>query len=538
LSGGDGNDTLVGLGGADLIDGGDGTDVVSFASSTVGVTVNLGNGAGLGGDTLVSVEGVEGSNFTDLLIGSTAGDRLLGGSGADTLSGGGGDDTLEGGGDADLLSGGLGADLLSGGSGDDTMVAGDGSDSLHGGSGSDVFRLIGSGNTSDIVIADFEAGEDSIQVDDTLGTPGLLQQVVDGVDKVLSIDADGDNVVDFTLRIDGGSNLLFNDVDPGTGLTLAGMTSSIVIGSGGPDTLSGTGLSDTISGLAGNDILSGAGGTDSLFGGDDDDSLFGGDDGDSLFGESGDDFLGGGSGDDFLRGGVGNDTLSGGEGFDVVDYSDATAGIRIDLKRTIETPGTGVSSTGEAANDEISGIEGVIGSSYDDRLIGSLGGDLFYGGDGNDLLQGFAGDDSMFGELGDDSIRGGADADLIYGGVGNDTVWGRGGADTVYGGLGDDLIGGGDQFGVGAGADTLHGGDGADVFVFLDDGDHDTILDFTVGVDRLDLDANFGITGQTALSAILSDDGTGSNAVLTFDPNTSLTLIGVDHTTLTFSDIL
>ncbi len=278
------------------------------------------------------------------------------------------------------------------------------------------------------------------------------------------------------------------------------------------DTVIGTAASDQLSGGEGNDVVIGLSGSDSIFAGD------------------GADTLSGGEGDDTLVGGAGADVLSGGVGSDVVDYSASPARVVIDMQA-----GTGLS--GDAAGDTLSGIEGVIGSDHDDTVSGTDGADLIYGGAGADLLMGWPGDDTIYGGGGNDSIRGGADADRLFGDDGNDTVWGRGGVDVIYGGDGDDRIGGGDAYGVGAGSDTLVGGTGSDTFVYLDDGDNDVIVDFVGGTDAIDLDGSFGITSQAALDAITSDDGSG-NALVSFGGGNSLTLIGVDYTTLSISDFI
>src|SRR4051812_23900679 len=120
-----GDDTLKGFGGADRLDGGAGNDSIFYGDSTVGVTVNLGTGRGVGGsaegDTYVSIENAWGSSFGDTLIGDEGANKLYGLDGNDTLKGGGGADTLDGGGGNDTFKGGGGADRFIGGSGIDTV---------------------------------------------------------------------------------------------------------------------------------------------------------------------------------------------------------------------------------------------------------------------------------------------------------------------------------------------------------------------------------------------------------------------------------
>ena len=79
------NDTFDGSAGADRIDGGAGIDVVSFVNAKAGVTASLSNGTGgdAAGDTYISVEGLLGSSFDDILIGN----------GSAILKGRGGNDT-------------------------------------------------------------------------------------------------------------------------------------------------------------------------------------------------------------------------------------------------------------------------------------------------------------------------------------------------------------------------------------------------------------------------------------------------------------
>lgn len=106
-----GNDNLFGEGGADVIDGGDDTDLLNYETSPFGVTVNLVSGEGFGpigsyaaGDTYNDIENVRGTEFDDILIGTT------------------GNNTLEGLGGNDLLIGSIGADILAGGADIDTFA--------------------------------------------------------------------------------------------------------------------------------------------------------------------------------------------------------------------------------------------------------------------------------------------------------------------------------------------------------------------------------------------------------------------------------
>ncbi|MFZ4607457.1 MAG: calcium-binding protein [Caulobacter sp.] len=110
ISGGDGNDTVDGGAGNDVMTGGAGVDLVSYASATSGVFVNLNtttaqNTLGGGTDTITGFEGVIGSDFNDTLVATPAGSSLFGGLGDDSLvSIAGGNDILDGGAGADSVS--------------------------------------------------------------------------------------------------------------------------------------------------------------------------------------------------------------------------------------------------------------------------------------------------------------------------------------------------------------------------------------------------------------------------------------------------
>ena len=117
LEGGDGDDDLQGGGGADRLDGGEGTDWVKYWRSDTGVTVNLEEGSGKGGDAegdvMMDIEHVLGTSHNDVLIGDNGHNYLDGLDGNDELRGNDGDDWLTGRVGADRLDGGGGFDWVS-----------------------------------------------------------------------------------------------------------------------------------------------------------------------------------------------------------------------------------------------------------------------------------------------------------------------------------------------------------------------------------------------------------------------------------------
>lgn len=121
------NNTIYAGAGNNMIDGGGGSDTVSYAYAARGVQVGLHttaaqNTGGAGTDTLKNVEHLTGSGYADSLTGNGYANTLSGGAGNDTLNGQGGRDTLKGGDGADkfLFAAGLAnnidtiADFMSG----------------------------------------------------------------------------------------------------------------------------------------------------------------------------------------------------------------------------------------------------------------------------------------------------------------------------------------------------------------------------------------------------------------------------------------
>ncbi|WP_333714656.1 calcium-binding protein [Yoonia sp.] len=154
----------------------------------------------------------------------------------------------------------------------------------------------------------------------------------------------------------------------------------------------------------------------------------------------------------------------------------------------------------------------IAGSPTGNLLIGTPGADLIVGKDGNDTIHAGAGDD------------------LVFGGNGNDRLLGGDGADRLLGGAGDDWLDGG------AGDDILTGGPGADTFVF--NAGHDRIEDFTLGEDRIILDARLW-TGLTSAEDLLmlyaTTDAYGT--IIGFDTGDSLWIGGVTDLSALADDI-
>jgi len=151
-AGDDSSNGLMGMTGADTLDGLGGDDVIMASAGADSVRGFEGNdqvygGAGaddvngnLGEDTVHGGPGadfVRGGQGNDLVYGDDGNDDINGNRGEDTVNGGRGDDIVRGGQGNDLLYGSDGNDWLTGDLGDDTMTGGDGADTFHAGAGVD-----------------------------------------------------------------------------------------------------------------------------------------------------------------------------------------------------------------------------------------------------------------------------------------------------------------------------------------------------------------------------------------------------------------
>lgn len=145
ILGGDGDDRLYGAGAGDVIAGGSGDDVMA---GDLGDGVRVLPIADLDGTPLHLPPALHGDDVltggdgNDLILGDGGDDSLSGGPGDDALLGGPGNDRLLGGSGDDALSGGDGHDLLRGAAGDDTIEPGPGNDIVRYaiGDGHDVLR--------------------------------------------------------------------------------------------------------------------------------------------------------------------------------------------------------------------------------------------------------------------------------------------------------------------------------------------------------------------------------------------------------------
>jgi Ca2+-binding RTX toxin-like protein len=141
--------------------------------------------------------------------------------------------------------------------------------------------------------------------------------------------------------------------------------------------------------------------------------------------------------------------------------------------------------------------------------------DVLIGGAGNDAVRGGGGNDTMNGNKGNDEMHGGVGLDVMSGSVGLDNMFGGNGHDTMSGGNGHDI---------------LTGGVGSDVFVFVNSSDDDTITDFEIGTDTIQL------IGLLAGDVAFSTSGANDTLITLSTGDTVL----IENTTIaqlnTFSD--
>ncbi|WP_420471075.1 M10 family metallopeptidase C-terminal domain-containing protein [Brevundimonas sp. FT23042] len=533
LNGGDGADILIGGLGDDALNGGDGIDTADYSGAGEGVVVNLAAGAASGGagvDTLVNIENITGTAYSDTLTGDGAANVIRGGGGVDTLNGGGGDDQLF-----------AGAPGLTGGAPDVVKA------------GATVNNSIGSAvslsGTFDLQARDDVANATTIPHSTVVATThGGVEYYAftvgsTGIQVVIDID---NASFDSTLRLynavgteianndddasDGGnatdSRLVFVLPEPGTyyiqvaqwqGNTSGGFTSGAPA-AGGSYTMHVSLPNQSVVPLVSTgSTLNGDAGADTLTGGE------------------GPDTLNGGADNDTLIGGAGNDTLNGGDGIDTAVYSGNRAAYTLSTSNgvtTVSGPDGADTLTNverlqfadglfDIAGNPIQGTGPIEGTPNADTLTGTSGDDVINGLGGDDVIEGLAGNDTLNGGDGSDTavfsgtigqstvvtnggtttvtgpdgtdtltnveylrfsdgtlivgagggqlIEGTAGADTINGTAFNDQINGGAGADTILGGAGNDAINAGDGDDTitgGAGADAIDGGAGYDTAIF------------------------------------------------------------------------
>ena len=238
------NDTLQGNALNNVINGGFGSDFVSYSNAAGSVTINLTSNTvtgAAGADTLFSIENAIGSNFADTIIGRFDNNIILAGDGND------------------VINASLGSDVIDGGLGTD--------------------RVIYSALTGPITLGAFGVVTKSPGVTDQLISVETIVATSSSQDTIdLSLATAPAGAVSTTVDL----ALISNNVK----VNLSGGAPAIILnvlqfenvkGSGVADTITGNNLSNNLSGNGGIDLIYGGLGNDTLSGGADNDFFLFGD---------------------------------------------------------------------------------------------------------------------------------------------------------------------------------------------------------------------------------------------------------------------
>lgn len=504
------NDLFIPGSGNVTINGGGGSDGVSFLNAIGPVVVNLSNSSytvssgfaagttvsaftAVGGDggviTLNGISNIIGtSRYNDILIAGSGPGTLVGGSGndhfvltggTDFINGGTGSSTLDlselpgqteldlgssalqflGAGSVSIVPGTIetviaspGGSQLSAGPGNITLVGGAGNDWLAAGTGTQT--LMGNGGDDTLLAG---VGTDNLD--------GGAQPVTfvpgQGTDNLSSLTTG--NTLSYSGAPSGVQVNLSIDqfevphgptgaTEPFYGTVLPGQTATG--GWGATVDLAPAGITTVVGSAQADIFVTGSGGGDTIIGNG----------GNDLFViESGNNTLTAGTGSDsrFLFEGAGSNIINGG-GDSTVDFSQAPAGVVVNLQ-------SGEATGAFGGTQSLSGILNAIGTPFNDILVAGAPGGTLIGLDGADLLEA--------GPSGGDI--------LVSDGSGNDTFCAESGSDpqhcavagTTSGGPGNVMIGGSGVdtfFAVNGFADTINGGAGganSDTLAYVDSED-------------------------------------------------------------------
>jgi len=457
------DNTFVGGLGADFFDGGSGgRDVVTYASSAAGLSIDL-TGGGHGtleaqGDSFVRIATIVGSTLTDTFMSGT-------GTASVTMSGGGGADWVSyqyatGAVTVDLtyngttsLNGGaalydhlIGIENIRGSTYNDTFLADSAANSFVGGGGTDIVSYArGSAMTIDLVgsrSSGYASGDSYSQIATVIGSSGN--------DTFVGGTASGSA----TMNGGGGSDwITYQYAGSGAILDLTGTSANggsaqydhvsgigNVRGSTSNDTFFADSNANSFIGGGGTDIVSYARGSAMTI------DLVGSRSSGYASGDSYSQIATviGSSGNDTFVGGTasGSATMVGGGGSDWITYQYAGSGATLDL--------TGTSANGGSAQyDHVSGIGSVQGSAYNDIFYADSTANSFVGGGGTDIVSYARGSAMTIDVLGGGHGTGYASGDsysgiaTVIGSSGNDTFIGgatASGFSTMVGGGGSDWI--------------------------------------------------------------------------------------------------
>jgi Ca2+-binding RTX toxin-like protein len=455
------NDSLSGANTLN-VSGANNLTIANLASNSSGLlTVNA---SGLTGTALLSMGAAPTFSVatgTVSITGSANGDTLRGPAASAA--------TIDGGAGADTIVTGTAADSVLGGTGNDTITAGGGNDIVDGGDGADTITM-----AAGTVNVTGGAGNDTIDMAATL-TAGDTVSGGDGTD-ILRIStaataATAAGVTGFeTIRFDAGINQGLEQFSTNSGFTRivynAGATIAVTNAGSAVDTLQISTAGGTLSMARLVDtstnavtVLTTAGQTTTV--------LTIGDE-ETVTINTGSTAGAGTVITDMTAGDITSLTVTGSDALTITNAIASAA--------NLATVNASALTAAFSANASTSTANITFTGSFS-------GANTMTGGTGADTMVGGTAADSLTGGNGADSISGGAAADTIIGGLGNDTLLGEIGNDTLTGAEGND---------------TMTGGEGVDHFVFSATASNgvDSITDFVVGTDKINVRAQFGADGN------------------------------------------
>ncbi len=445
--------------------------VVSLTADSSNVVAAI--QAGLIDATTTLIENARGGAGNDRITGNQVANRLDGGAGNDTISGLAGDDSL---------TGGLGNDQLTGGDGSDTAV--------YAGAQSQ-FRVAFDAVTGNAVVTDTATGQtDTVSEVEFLSFGGVSLATASAATGAWLVGTAGNDALTGTTGhdlLDGGLGVDSLAGGKGDDVYVVDAVGEVVteLSGGGLDEVRAS-VTLTLAAYVENLVLTGVAALNGT-GNNAANRITGNSAANTLLGSGGNDSLIGGDGADKLNGGTGIDWLDGGNGNDTYTVDSAADQV--------------FESTGAAGGtDLVNATVSFSLSAFIENL--TLTGALMSDATGSELAN---------------KLTGNSAANHLNGGAGVDTLIGNAGADVLEGGLGND---------------KLTGGADADRFVMLAGGGKDTVTDFAIGIDHIDLTA-FGLAD---LSTVTFKD-LGANTQLTLATGESLVLNGIaDFHVLSASD--
>ena len=594
IIGGDGNDTLQGSSGTDILDGGSGNNVFLLSGGTdtfVGGT----------GFNVVSVTGVAGADnlfavtqnaasAVDISVNGVVDSITMTSIDLISIQGSSGDDTLEVSGTAlapvDVFASlEAGNDEVSaiaassgqnttvyGGAGNDAYATGAGSDNFYGGDDFDGLMITDSSINSDDLY-DGGSGFNAVEVAYTSGT-SLITAIPSGFEISNSAGTGSTTALNVgVVNISGGSSIAISGTNnddtirtfdsqseivppiPAGELVISGLTAPIVL----------TGVTSAtvvdIYGQGGNDTfqsLGNANATVNFLGNSGNDTF-------EVTQESTPANFSGGVGTDTVHvlGTVNGDALtfqaSGPD--EQISYNGADAGTVINAEILnveslagndliqVFTVGTGsglgeIDLVGGDGNDYIS-VQNLTSGTF--NISGGDGNDTIYGADtpGVMVIHGGAGDDAItlgtaetaaYGDAGNDTLNGSSGADTLSGGDGNDLITGGTGSDQLDAGADDDVI----VWNIGDGSDLVEGGTGLDELIVNGDstaGNAFTVQPQSANSILFEVLIAAQVINSDAIEHVSLTGGTGSDSFNIGDlTGTGVTLVDTNFGTDTVAD--